>query len=217
MLVVSKKKRDTFDAIIWGIFIVCLLVGISSFDDRWYDFTVNKFTVFPIDDQGRAFSVAYNFTAPVFAVNQDIHVSIVARPSVSYIQNFPDEVKKQKDLYVYFIGVTTKDDIYVDGVKRSPTLWMEKEANGWYRGEYTLKYDEEGNKCFRVDIKRVDGLPTYCKTSEEPMLIISPYSDKLQFQSNKIFMVLTFVILGVSIISAREPLRDILRIPRKQE
>lgn len=213
----KKRPTDVFDLAIWLAFIIFLFAGVAAYSDNWYNFTISKFTVFPLDDEGRAFSVAFNFTAPVFAVNQDIQMSIVARPSASYIQNFPEEVSKINELYLYFTGISTKQDIYIDGIRRSPTLLMTKEPDGWFRGEYTMRYDEEGNKCFSLDIKRLVGLPTYCKVADEqPMLIISSHDTTLQYQTNKIFMGLTLVVVGLSIISARDQLRSILRISRKQ-
>lgn len=212
MIKKQKLEKDYFDSIIWLFFITCVLIGLVTYVKPNDDFTINKFGIYNVDNQGRGFSIAYNFTSSVFGVNQDITVSIIARPSVAYSNIFSEEASSLDHFYLYFQAVTTDQDVYVDGVRHSPPIKLEKGADNWYRGQYLIKYDEEGDKCVKISLERLYGVPRYCESNEQPVLIIQPYESTLQYKVNKIFVTLTWVLLGFSVLSARDPLRSILKI-----
>ncbi|NDB46245.1 MAG: hypothetical protein EB163_02980 [Nitrososphaeria archaeon] len=149
----------------------------------------------------------------IFSAQNDITITTTSWPTTNFVEKHgKDAVTKMDTIYIYFLGSSTKlDEVTEDGVF-GPTFVMRKGADGrFHGGPYVIQYQESGEKCVVLSINQLPVVPHYCDKNNQPLVEISTADSILQFKNNKIILTLTWIVIGFTIVTIRDPLRDIFR------
>ena len=206
----QKPKTDYFDFFIVIAFFWCLaMAGITYYHDE--PITLYKRGIHAVLDDNTHFVLNYEIQSTTFSAQKMLSIKVDGWGLDDFSQKHKNELNKIDIIFIYFLGSTTTLDVKTENGVFGPNMILKKGDDGrFHGGPYELTYPEEGEKCILLALEKQSSAPTSCSKEQAPFLIISPLSDTLQNENNKIILALTWAVIGFTLISVRDPLRILL-------
>lgn len=208
----GSKRLRALDVVIVIVFATCLIGALLVYvtnDTVRYSGEEAAYQ----QDGTNIWDMAYNFTTiGAFSANNPITIHVIVHYSPNFTQSNPAYVSTPTTIYVYF-PAAIPPHLHYDkyGETQSVPLVLSDNASSGYTfsGSETFTFQSAYQACFTISTQFLQSVPDCNPSSQASMLSVAGASDFLQYQSNKITLTLTLVILAFTVIFIRAFFADI--------
>ena len=192
----GSKRLLALDILMIIVFIVCIIIaGYTYFHNQEY--TTGASVVFTDSSGTPQWYGAFDFTSDVFSAQNEITVSVIIHPTPNTTQ-YPAST-----LYLYFpYSSPPKPEYDQYGNELSQVLELHEGSDNVYANSTTLLYETEGTQC--ADLSNGQLQSVTCGPSSVAIIKVSSSDTVFQYQSSKVSLSLTWVVLAFTILFIRD-------------